>query len=289
MMKNRAMKKDDGMMTELMGLQHPDVGVMEQVEFGRLKVDPQRFQVRNHDANTFARRRMQDRASDQAVEALKEVIEAGGSLDPLIVWEDPTSSNADLWVVDGHHRMTALMDMKAPANQAVWVQRLQASSAEEARQFAFAKNQRTNLNMTQDERRQEVWLMILAGDLSALSYRQIEAAYSVGKSTAERMTKKAKELMPLFEHEAREAGEIFDRAYIMKRQPLWKEFSQWQSVEEPAGDLDDLVVKRFVEDLVKHFGEKAQAFPEEFVSAVAEFIEEVQLPFQFGKEDQSEF
>jgi hypothetical protein len=53
---------------------------------------------------------------------LKEVVQAGKLLDPLLVWKDNVSGA--LVVFDGHHRMDAYQAAEAKPTLKVWTQQL---------------------------------------------------------------------------------------------------------------------------------------------------------------------
>ncbi len=260
----------------IMGVRHPMVGEAEQVTFKQLTVDEVRFQVRNLEANTYVRRRLQERQSEEAVRALGEVVDAGDTLDPLIVWQ--SDEGQPLWVIDGHHRIKALKAAGTDPEAMVWVQRFQGKTEADARRFALSLNKRTNLNMTKDERYQELWVMLVCGEATG-SVRELASLYGVSKSVAHRMKQQVEPVRKMLGEAATNRSQELTTVFIRREAPLWKDVARWRSDDErvPVDPLNLMAVELFTKHLSEHLGDQVLRHPLEFKEAVLRFIEELGL------------
>ena len=98
------------------GRTHPSLGSPELVPFGKLRVSVERFQVRNPKACSFVGGIIKGEESAQLSATLVQLIEAGTTLDPLVIWQD---SEGTRWVIDGHHRMEAMTEAGTSARAKV--------------------------------------------------------------------------------------------------------------------------------------------------------------------------
>src|SRR5687768_12033432 len=121
-----------------MGIDHPLIGKVEKMPLESLKLVPERFQVRNLDSNNYVIRIMQEQEAQDAVRELREIVLAGGLLDPILVWGD----RGEMLVVDGHHRMEAYTESDLSPSTPVRVQRLNVTTESEARKIAYDRNSR---------------------------------------------------------------------------------------------------------------------------------------------------
>lgn len=273
---------------DIFAVQHFMLGESERVPFRRLRVDPVRFQVRNLAANTVINQRLQSQQSEKAVFVLTDIVEAGHALDPIIVWQEEGSD--DLWVVDGHHRMEALEKAATTPETGIWVQRFNGKTEADARRFALSLNKRTNVNMTKEEVIQELWVMMLCGEVDG-SLRDIASTYGVSKTTVGRMKNHIEHVQNELENQAQREGVELTAAMIRSAPPIWRELSAWRDDDQDTElpDLESVVVDRILKKLADHVLEEATHHPEEFREAVQQFALELRLGWKpqgvFNAED----
>ncbi len=272
---------------DIFAVRHSMLGESEQVPFGRLQIDPVRFQVRNLAANTFINKRLQAQQSEDAIDALAEVLATGHTLDPIIVWQEAGSEV--LWVVDGHHRMSALRLARTKPDASIWVQRFTGETEADARRFALSLNKRTNVNMTKDEVIQELWVMMLCGEVTG-SARSIAATYGVSKSTVGRMKQNVEHIRDELERKARAEEVELTLERIRSEPPIWRELSGWREEEadEPLPHLDPVVMERIAMILANHLTDEAVRHPEELREAVRQFALELRLDWVPGWKESPE-
>ncbi|WP_430495586.1 ParB N-terminal domain-containing protein [Ralstonia pseudosolanacearum] len=254
------------------GLTHPSLSKPERVPFESLKVDPERFQVRNPEACSYVQGTIKKQESIELSASLRQLVESGSSLDPLIVWEDPQGS---LWVIDGHHRMEAMTEADVSASHDVWVQRFNGSTEAEARQFALEVNQRIHLNMHPQEVLEAYWRMLLSGE-TAGSVRQRVKRYRVSQSTVQRMDKEKPSVLAQLRQQATAAGVPFDVGFIRTNAPTWKKLAAWRESPEKMNtdDLNRKAVEKVLRTLAVRLSDDAKAHPEVVLEAFQEFYEQ---------------
>ncbi|MDO3579214.1 ParB N-terminal domain-containing protein [Ralstonia pseudosolanacearum] len=254
------------------GLTHPSLSKPERVPFGSLKVDPERFQVRNPEACSYVQSTIKKQESIELSASLRQLVESGSSLDPLIVWEDP---QGNLWVIDGHHRMEAMTEADVPASHDVWVQRFNGSTEAEARQFALEVNKRIHLNMHPQEVLEAYWRMLLSGE-TAGSVRQRVKRYGVSQSTVQRMDKEKPSVLAQLQQQATATGVPFDDGFIRANAPTWKKLAAWRESPENMDktDLNRKAVEKVLRALAVRLTDDAKAQPEVVLEAFQEFYEE---------------
>jgi ParB-like chromosome segregation protein Spo0J len=256
----------------LIGLTHPSLSKPERVPFGSLKVDPERFQVRNPEACSYVQGTIKKQESIELSASLRQLVESGSSLDPLIVWEDQQGT---LWLIDGHHRMEALEEADVPASHDVWVQRFNGSTEAEARQFALEINKRLHLNMHPQEVLEAYWRMLLCGETVG-SNRERVKRYHVSKSTVERMNKEKPSVLAQLQQQANAAGVAFDVGFIRANAPPWKQLAAWRENPETMKpeDLNRKAIEKVLRTLAIRLADDAKAQPEVVLEAFQEFFEQ---------------
>lgn len=204
--------------------------------------------------------------------SLRQLVESGSSLDPLIVWEDP---QGNLWVIDGHHRIEGMTEADVPASHDVWVQRFNGSTEAEARQFALEVNKRLHLNMHPQEVLEAYWRMLLSGE-AAGSVRERVKRYHVSQSTVQRMDKEKPSVLAQLRQQANSAGVPFDVGFIRANAPAWKKLAAWR--ENPQAmkteDLNRKAVEKVLRTLAVRLADDAKAQPEVVLEAFQEFFEQ---------------
>lgn len=262
---NRARKEG------LIGCTHPALSEPERVPFGSLKVDPERFQVRNPEACSYVQGTIKRQESIELASALRKLVEDGTSLDPLIVWVDP---QGNLWVIDGHHRMEALSEADVPASHDVWVQRFNGSESE-ARQFALEVNKRLHLNMHPREVLEAYWQMLLSGETVG-SVRERVKRYHISQSTVQRMDKERPSVLAQLQQQANSAGVAFDVGFIRANAPLWKQLAAWRENPETMKpeDLNRRAIEKVLRTLAIRLADDVKAQPEVVLEAFQEFYEQ---------------
>ena len=254
------------------GLAHPAVSKPELVPFGALKVAPERFQVRSPEACSYVQGTIKRQESIELSASLRQLVESGSSLDPLIVWEDP---QGNLWVIDGHHRMEAMAEADVPASQDVWVQRFNGSTEAEARQFALEVNKRLHLNMHPQEVLEAYWRMLLCGETVG-SVRERVKRYHVSQSTVQRMDKEKRSVLAQLQQQANAAGVVFDVGFIRANAPPWKQLAAWRENPETMKpeDLNRKAIEKVLRTLAIRLADDAKAQPEVVLEAFQEFFEQ---------------
>lgn len=260
---------------QLFAITHPKLGKPVKISLGKLSVQPERFQVRCGDSNNTVDGTLQKQAAVEAVAAMKEVVEAGGLLDPLLVWKD--SIGDALIVFDGHHRMEAYKEAGVKSSLEVWTQQLNVKAEEEVRKFSYDLNSRVRLNMPQAERQEATWKAIAAGE-AAGSLRAIAHSYGISKSQVALMKGKTKTVLAELRIQAAEAALTFDSAYVRANVGLWKSYAEWrESVPSGKPDLDAIRQKKIdtiVRSLSIKFGKYMKARPDDMLEAFAQFHEQ---------------
>lgn len=256
-----------------MGIDHPKIGKVEKMTLDALRLVPERFQVRNLKSNNYVNRIMQEQEAQDAVHELREIVLAGGLLDPILVWED----RGEMLVVDGHHRMEAYTESDLSPSTPVWVQRLNVTTESEARKIAYDRNSRVNLNMSPAERHNEVWLAILCGEARG-SLRDVAKDYTIGKSSVGRMREKAESVVERLMAEAASSKQEFNSVYVRQHAPTWREADSWRE-SDPSEKIDvDEMERKKIESLVKsmvtRFSDDIRVHPELLCKAFAQFYEQ---------------
>ena len=254
------------------GLTHLSLSKPERVPFRLLKVDPERFQVRNPEACSYVQGTIKKKESTELSASLRQLVESGSSLDPLIVWGDPQGT---LWVIDGHHRMEAMTEADAPAPHDVWVQRFTDSTEAEARQFALEINKRLHLNMHPQEILEAYWRMLLCGETVG-SNRERVKRYQVSKSTVERMNKEKPSALARLQQQANADGVALDVGFIRVNAPPWKQLAAWRENPEimKSEDLNRKAIEKVLRTLAVRLADDAKAQPEVVLEAFQEFFEQ---------------
>ncbi len=262
-------------------------------------MDPERFQIRCGASNNTVDGTLQEQAAVEAVVAMKEVVQAGKLLDPLLVWKDDVSGA--LIVFDGHHRMEAYKEAGADPSLEVWTQQLSVDTEEEVRKFSYDLNSRVRLHMPQAERQEATWKAIVMGEAIG-SLRAIAHSYEVSKSQVALMKAKCKMLLPKLRIEAEASGLPFDCTYIRANVGLWKSYAEWrESISSSTPDIEAIRQKKIdtiVRSLSIKFGKLMKARPDDMLEAFAQFHEQatrrpvifhVQRAGEEGEEEESDF
>ncbi|WP_321802813.1 hypothetical protein [Burkholderia sp. BCC1988] len=270
--------KQSGKLGGPLGLTHALLTAPHRVPLGSLKVDEGRFQVRDHNSNKYVQGILKKQESAAVSASLKEVVERGDPLDPVVYWQDPAVSDGPLWVIDGHHRMEAYEAAEVRPEANVWGQRFTGATEAEARAFALHINSREHLNMTQAERYQAFWLMLLAGEVSG-SARDLEQRFNVPKSTVSRMSQQVPAVRERLRRMAAAEGDELDVGYIRESAPQWRKLSEWQAndteVEKMAAEaLEQKAIDGVVRGMAVKFGKVVQAQPDIVLKAFEQFFQE---------------
>lgn len=260
--------------SRLFAITHQKLSKPKKLPLGTLSVDPERFQVRCGESNNIVDRVLRERAALEVIVELKEVVQAGKLLDPLLVWKDTVSGT--LLVFDGHHRMEAYQEAEAKLTLAVWTQQLNVDTEEEVRKFSYDLNSRVHLYMPQAEKQEATWRAIVTGEAVG-SLRAIAHSYGISKSQVALMKAKMKELLPQLEIKAKASESSFDSSYVRANIDLWKSYAEWRESEDSCVDIDALQQKRIdkiVRSLTIKFGKLMKARPEDMLEAFAQFHEQ---------------
>lgn len=160
----------------------------------------------------------------------------------------------------------------------VWVQRFEGKTEADARRFALSLNKRTHVNMTMDERRQELWVMLVSGEATG-SARQLESTYGVSKTVANRMKQQVEPARKKLASLAESRSQELTTAFIRREAPLWKDVTGQRSDgdEVPDEPLNLKAVERFTKHLSDHLADQALRHPLEFKEAVLRFVEDLGL------------
>lgn len=147
----------------------------EAVPLDSLRTDPDRFQFRHGEDPGHVGSLARDLTAGRAPFA------------PMVVWED----GADLYVLDGHHRLEAYR--KAAWDDLVPVVRFEGTLAE-ARAEAFQRNRADKLPMRSQEKRDGAWFYARTPAFAGLSLRDITVRTGVSKSTVANMRRTAADM-----------------------------------------------------------------------------------------------
>ena len=132
------------------------IGAVTFIPLALIELDELVYQVRECDANTYARRPQQQYLSARLIDDLaKTVKDTGACLEPIVVH---ANGNGKYVVVDGHHRYRAYKETladttKIPAH-------VFTGGVGDARLYSTIENNKPRLNMTADERVQAAWVLI---------------------------------------------------------------------------------------------------------------------------------
>lgn len=248
-----------------LALSPPELSGPFSVPLGTLHVDPARFQVRNPKALSYSRGVLAEIESVDHTARLAEAIVQGESLDPILVWREPSSQGGRLCVVDGFHRMEAFSDAGLSPDDLVLVQEILVSSDTEARSAALEINRRDKLRMNPKEAQDAYWRGLLCVDISG-STRQRSVRYGVSKGTVDRMDRKKGAVLSALRKEAAAQRVPFSKEFIRANAPAWRDIFKWelaqQGEEIPSkSDVDDAERYRrgkakLKRALTKQFGER---------------------------------
>lgn len=145
------------------------------VRLTELTTDPDTFQFREQEVDP------------RHVDELVDVLKAGKELDPMVAWKRDIDGR--LIVIDGHHRLAALL--KAGANGKVRIE-VHTCSREDARLLALNENAKARLQMSPAEKASAAWRLVC--DESGYSKAQIAKATGVSTSTVANMRNVRKQL-----------------------------------------------------------------------------------------------
>ncbi len=255
--------------TDILGLSHPLLSPPQQVPFGSLQVDEERFQIRNSQACSYSQASVKDSERRQLREGLQGLVKADITLDPFVVWRDAAGV---AWVVDGHHRHEALIAGGISPDAMVWVQEAKVSTEAEARALALDINKRLHLSLHPKELLENLWRATLLGEATG-STRERAKRYQVSRGTASNTAKKAPEVLTELARRAAQQGVPFNTEYIREHAPLWRELKAfWKDFEKPKSEeMQEMERKRIAEAMLAALGTDLKAQPE----LVAEVFEEV--------------
>jgi len=257
----------------------------------RIAVDPVRFQVRDPTEDTFVKERFQAANEASLMESLIGLVERSQRLDPIVVWQDPDAEHSCVFVIDGHHRYQAYVDvLGSSSSTAVPVQHLiPGITASQARAIAFDINKRQTLNMSPAEIKGRLFLMMIAAELPG-SLRELEARWGISKSTLSRMQEKAREIRLDLQRQAAASGEKWNWEYVRNHAPKWREVGGWRKDDDqpPPEDWDEHTVLKLLAKLTKHFRRDVVAHRAAVEKAFERFLIEVDLPDhdEDGEEDE---
>lgn len=241
-------------------------------------MDEQRFQVRDHDSNKYVQGILKKQESAAVSASLMELVERGDPLDPVVYWQDPVEPDGPLWVIDGHHRMEAYGAAEVDHGTKVWGQRFTGATEREARAFALHINSREHLNMTQAERYQAFWLMLLAREVAG-SVRELEQRFNIPRSTVSRMSQKVPAVRERLQLMAATEGAEMDVGFVRESAPQWRKLSEWQANDTEVGKmaaevLEQKAIDGVVRGMAVKFGKVVQAQPDIVLKAFEQFFQE---------------
>ncbi|PLY61384.1 hypothetical protein HBH1_00358 [Herbaspirillum sp. BH-1] len=254
---------------DILGITHALLSPPEQVLFGSLQVDEERFQIRNPKACSFSQTSAQEAEQRKLRDGLQALVKADIELDPIIVWRD---AEGRLWIIDGHHRHDALIASGIGSGEMIWIQVANVSSEAQARALALDINKRLHLSLHPKELLENLWRATLLGEAEG-STRERARKYQVSVGTASNIARKAPEVIAELARRAALQGVVFDLEYVRQHAPLWRELkSFWKDFEKPKSEeLLELERKRIADALLGALGDDLKANPE----LVAEVFEEV--------------
>ncbi|RWG58668.1 MAG: hypothetical protein EOQ64_07295 [Mesorhizobium sp.] len=212
---------------------------------GRILVAPTVFQVRTGAAAGGVTEPFHVKALQQALEAKPE---GRRVLDRVTVYAIGDSA----YCIDGHHRLAAYRAAKVKGSVPVeWFEGSLAEAIAEAAQ----RNQKVKLPMTQSERLEAAWRLVILG---AHSKRKTAEASGVSERTVASMRALYRQLM----EQELEVG-----SYL--------EALRWAKAGENDIEYTDAMrearIDRYVKGFVKQFGPRTPTHAEEFAEAVAKW------------------
>ncbi|MER8718301.1 hypothetical protein NKH64_08040 [Mesorhizobium sp. M0999] len=209
---------------------------------GRILVAPTVFQVRTGAAAGGVTEPLHVKALQHALEAKPE---DGRVLDPVTVY----ALGSGAYCIDGHHRLAAYRAAKV--NGPVPVEWFEGSLAEAIAEAA-KRNQKVKLPMTQSERMEAAWRLVLLG---VHSKRKTSEASGVSERAVANMRSIYRQLV----EQEWEVG-----SYL--------EALRWAKAGENDIEYTDAMrearIDRYVKGFVKQFGPRTPTHAEEFAEAV---------------------
>lgn len=204
--------------------------------------------------------------------ALQRAIEAGGALEPILVWRAGTR----VFLLDGHHRIEAYGRAGFTGEIPV---RFFEGDAVAALVEAGKANSRAKLPMDNRERMNFAWRLVT---LKELSKRQIEEAASVSNGLVARMRR----VLRALEDAGATPPDGWWTALSMSRGEEWDSMDQDEidaRKEEQAQNYADRLAKGFSTKLATHpeiaamafriyFGRKLDALLEEFRKEIRDLV-----------------
>ncbi|MER9003090.1 MULTISPECIES: hypothetical protein [unclassified Mesorhizobium] len=211
---------------------------------GHVLVAPAVFQVRTGAATSGVTEPFHVQALQRALEAKREGEQV---LDPVTVYAVGKSA----YCIDGHHRLAAYRAAKVEGSVPVeWFEGTLAEAIAEAAK----RNQKVKLPMTQSERLEAAWRLVILG---AHSKRKTAEAAGVSERTVANM----RSLYRKVEEQTVDVGSYAETLRAM----------EGDSDFEYTDAMREALIDRYVRGLVKAFGPRKPTYPEEFGEAVAKW------------------
>ncbi|TIN92451.1 MAG: hypothetical protein E5Y06_23355 [Mesorhizobium sp.] len=209
-----------------------------------IQVAPAAFQVRTGAASAGVTEPLHVQALQRALEAKPE---GARVLDPVTVY----AVGKRVFCIDGHHRLAAYRAAKAKG--ALPVEWFHGSLAEAIAEAA-KRNQKVKLPMTQAERLEAAWRLVILG---AHSKRKTAEASGVSERTVANMRSLYRQAVE---------QELKVGSYVETSRA-----TQWDDDFEYTEAMREARVNRYVQGLVKQFGPRTPTHAEEFAEAVTKW------------------
>ncbi|ESX22141.1 plasmid partitioning protein ParB [Mesorhizobium sp. LSJC255A00] len=211
---------------------------------GHILVAPAVFQVRTGAAAGGVTEPLHVQALQRALEAKHEDVRV---LDPVTVY----AVGKGAYCIDGHHRLAAYRAAKVKGSVPVeWFE----GSLAEAIAEAAKRNQKVKLPMTQTERLEAAWRLVILG---AHSKRKTAEASGVSERTVANMR-------ALYRQAVEQELKVGSYVETLRA-------TQWDDDFEYTDAMREARVNRYVQGLVKQFGPRTPTHVEEFAEAVAKW------------------
>jgi hypothetical protein len=243
------------------------IGRVTNIRLDLIDLDESLYQVRESEANSHARRPQQQYLSARLIDDLaKTVRDTGASLEPIVVHANGAGR---FIVVDGHHRYRAYKETLGDTS--VVPARVFQGDVGEARLYATIENNKPRLNMTPDERVQAAWVLIALYPkrFDGMTQREIAALLNVSAASVNRMIKKRGELVAV------------DPACFAENQTgIWREIDRLRFDDDAHERLEERRRKyreRLIAAMHSKFTEEARKFPEDFVLALTEWFDSLNM------------
>ena len=178
---------------------------------------------------------------------LKRALHAKGDLDPIAVMK----IGGDWYCLDGHHRLEAYR--RAGGRRTHVPVRIFEGSLEDAFRFAVETNAPDKLNLSQEDKKEAAWRMLLLG----VSFRQINQTTTISKGTIHNMDQARQQVREQWPLIVVETWKWEDVKRLLKRGMPTDRGDGWKDVK----------VKEWAQSLARHFKGLPSQHPAVFADA----------------------